>query len=107
LIVFFESHQHYPDAATLEPADSTEFNLLKDSVTSLLAEWDIPSSPNHIDDFIHETCRAGGSELPNVAAFLGGLVAQEVIKLITQQYIPINNTVVYEGIKSTTTTYVL
>ncbi|TFK68056.1 hypothetical protein BDN72DRAFT_888691 [Pluteus cervinus] len=30
------------------------------------------------------------ADLPNTAAFLGGMVAQEVIKMITRQYIPID-----------------
>jgi len=35
------------------------------------------------------SARAPNAELPNTAAFLGGLVAQEVIKVITKQYVPI------------------
>jgi len=34
--------------------------------------------------------RAPTADLPNTAALLGGLVAQEVIKMITKQYVPIN-----------------
>ena len=34
--------------------------------------------------------RAPTADLPNVAAFLGGIVAQEAIKMITKQYIPVN-----------------
>jgi len=33
---------------------------------------------------------------------LGGIVAQEVIKLVTSQYMPMNNTVVVNLVKSTT-----
>ena len=33
---------------------------------------------------------APDADLPNTAALLGGLVAQETIKMITHQYIPIN-----------------
>jgi NEDD8-activating enzyme E1 regulatory subunit len=32
---------------------------------------------------------APSAELPNTAAFLGGLVAQETIKMITSQYVPV------------------
>ncbi|SMN20043.1 similar to Saccharomyces cerevisiae YPL003W ULA1 Protein that acts together with Uba3p to activate Rub1p before its conjugation to proteins (neddylation) [Maudiozyma saulgeensis] len=31
------------------------------------------------------------------ASFIGGLISQEVIKLITHQYIPVNNTLIYDG----------
>jgi hypothetical protein len=33
--------------------------------------------------------RAPSAELPNTAAFLGGMVAQETIKMITKQYVPV------------------
>uniref|UniRef100_A0A914VIZ7 Uncharacterized protein n=1 Tax=Plectus sambesii TaxID=2011161 RepID=A0A914VIZ7_9BILA len=32
-----------------------------------------------------------------IAALLGGIVAQETIKLITHQYLPVDNTFVYDG----------
>jgi amyloid beta precursor protein binding protein 1 len=53
------------------------------------------------------SCRAGGSELANIASLLGGMVSQEVIKLITKQYIPMNNTVIFDGVRSTSSSYIL
>jgi amyloid beta precursor protein binding protein 1 len=47
-----------------------------------------------------EVARAGGGELHNVSALTGGMVAQEVIKIITKQYVPIDNTCVFDGIGS-------
>jgi amyloid beta precursor protein binding protein 1 len=47
-----------------------------------------------------EVARAAGGELHNVAALTGGMVAQETIKIVTKQYIPIDNTCVYDGIAS-------
>ncbi|KDQ55457.1 hypothetical protein JAAARDRAFT_71311 [Jaapia argillacea MUCL 33604] len=44
--------------------------------------------PSHIDDAVGEIARAPTADLPNVAAFLGGMVAQEAIKMITKQYVP-------------------
>lgn len=51
--------------------------------------------------------RFGDLETANMAALLGGLAAQEAIKLITHQYIPINNTCVFNGITSTSSVYQL
>ena len=45
-----------------------------------------------------EMCRFGACELHSMGAFMGGVVAQEVIKLITNQYIPACNTYLYNGI---------
>lgn len=44
--------------------------------------------------------RAGNSELHNIASFVGGVVSQEAIKLLTHQYVPMNNTFVFDGMKS-------
>ncbi|KAL2175579.1 uncharacterized protein P884DRAFT_205659 [Thermothelomyces heterothallicus CBS 202.75] len=46
----------------------------------------------------NEVARAAGGELHNVAALTGGMVAQEAIKIVTKQYIPADNTVIYDGI---------
>ncbi|CAL3962739.1 unnamed protein product [Diplocarpon coronariae] len=49
-----------------------------------------------------EVARAQGGELHNISALTGGMVAQEVIKIITKQYIPIDNTCIFDGITSRT-----
>ena len=47
-----------------------------------------------------EIVRAGGGELHNIASLTGGVVAQEVIKVITKQYIPVDNTCLFDGVGS-------
>ncbi|KAI1329120.1 hypothetical protein F5Y16DRAFT_112564 [Xylariaceae sp. FL0255] len=47
-----------------------------------------------------EVARAGGGELHNTSALTGGMVAQEMIKIITKQYIPIDDTCIFDGIAS-------
>jgi len=49
-----------------------------------------------------EVARAKGGELHNISALTGGMVAQEIIKIITKQYVPIDNICVFDGIKSST-----
>ncbi|KAH9912229.1 uncharacterized protein B0H18DRAFT_1055149 [Fomitopsis serialis] len=46
--------------------------------------------PKEVDNAIGELARAPTADLPNTAAFLGGMVAQEAIKMITKQYVPVN-----------------
>jgi amyloid beta precursor protein binding protein 1 len=45
--------------------------------------------------------RGGFGCLPNTAAFLGGILGQEVLKLITRQYQTLDNTVIVDLVKST------
>lgn len=47
-----------------------------------------------------EVARARGAELHNISALTGGMVAQEIIKIITKQYTPVDNTCVFDGISS-------
>ncbi|KAF2866244.1 hypothetical protein BDV95DRAFT_584403 [Massariosphaeria phaeospora] len=55
-----------------------------------------------LQDFVQELVRAGGAELHNIAALTGGLASQEVIKVITEQYVPVDNTCVFDGVRSRT-----
>ncbi|TIA88779.1 hypothetical protein E3P99_02395 [Wallemia hederae] len=56
-----------------------------------------------VTDSLRELVRGGGCDLPNTAAFVGGIASQEIIKVITNQYIPIDNYCIIDLIKSTTT----
>ncbi|KAF2451216.1 hypothetical protein P171DRAFT_400564 [Karstenula rhodostoma CBS 690.94] len=53
-----------------------------------------------IAELARELVRAGGGELHNIAALTGGMVSQEVIKVITEQYVPVDNTCVFDGVRS-------
>ncbi|KAG8098776.1 hypothetical protein GUJ93_ZPchr0013g35691 [Zizania palustris] len=50
------------------------------------------------EDLITEMCRFGGAEIHPVAAFVGGVASQEVIKLVTKQFVPLLGTFVFNGI---------
>merc|ERR1719499_286113 len=54
------------------------------------------------DDFnsacLDEMVRFGGCEPHTIAAFLGGVVSQAVLKIVLRQYYPFNHTLIYDGI---------
>ncbi|XP_013630891.1 PREDICTED: NEDD8-activating enzyme E1 regulatory subunit isoform X2 [Brassica oleracea var. oleracea] len=50
------------------------------------------------EELCNEMCRFGAAELHVVAAFIGGIASQEVIKLITKQFVPMLGTFVFNGI---------
>lgn len=62
----------------------------------------VPDAVNseRIVDAAKEVAHAGGGELHNTSALTGGMVAQEMIKIITKQYIPVDNTCTFDGIGS-------
>ena len=43
----------------------------------------------------------GGCELHSIAAAMGGWAAQEAIKILTKQYIPMKTVFIYNGMDST------
>lgn len=62
---------------------------------------DASITPRYVE-ISQEVARGKGGELHNISALTGGMVAQEVIKIITKQYIPIDNTCIFDGITSRT-----
>jgi amyloid beta precursor protein binding protein 1 len=74
-------------------------NLLKEA-GSTLKDSEYDDVKEKVGEICAELVRAGGAELHNIAALTGGLVAQEVIKVITKQYIPVDNTCLFDGIRS-------
>ncbi|KAJ3103065.1 NEDD8-activating enzyme E1 regulatory subunit [Phlyctochytrium planicorne] len=100
--IFLSTHKKLPGSFK-EDLD-VDIGLLKRIIVSLLNKWQLnPTSVS--DDHIQHMVRCGGAELPAIAGVVGGIVSQEVIKILTHQYIPLNNTLVYDGIRSTTWTY--
>ncbi|GAB0091764.1 Nedd8-activating enzyme E1 regulatory subunit [Sergentomyia squamirostris] len=81
----------------------TDTARLKNLSGKLFTEWNTTLS----DELAHELCRYGGAEVHSVSSFMGGCVAQEIIKIISRQFKPINNTFIYNAIKSETATFEL
>jgi amyloid beta precursor protein binding protein 1 len=54
--------------------------------------------PYICQDHAIEITKYAGYELHAIAAMIGGVAAQEAVKVITHQYIPLNNTYIYNGI---------
>ena len=101
---FYSLHKVYP--GTEEGQFISDIGHMKSIVSGLLQKWGLLASPVR-EDYIIEFCRYGGGEIHAVAAFIGGVAAQEVIKVITHQFVPLNNTLIYNATTSTTVTVVL
>ena len=74
-----------------------------DELDAAIGEVYVPMQHGH-SVILTKRCRARAptADLPNMAAFLGGLVAQEAIKVITEQYVPLNGYCVVDLIDSWT-----
>jgi len=74
---------------------------LKGIVNSIMSEAGLPTIPLS-EEYIHEVCRMGSGGIHSVEAVVGGILAQEAIKLITNQFVPLKGTLVYNAIRGTT-----
>ncbi|GFT14238.1 NEDD8-activating enzyme E1 regulatory subunit [Nephila pilipes] len=87
--------------------DEVESDIVKLKNCVSVFTNELGCSPIMKDDYVHEMCRFGAAELHSVAAYVGGCGAQEVIKLITGQYVPFNNTLIYYAVSQSTSVYCL
>jgi len=95
---FHDAHGRYPGEKT-ETFD-LDFGELRKFADEILGSLEL--DPCQLPDaHLKELCRFGNSQIHNLAAILGGIGAQEVIKLVTIQWVPLDNTFVFNGINST------
>lgn len=71
-----------------------------DIIAAVLEKAPALKDNERLTQVAQELSRAAGGELHNISAVIGGMVAQEIIKIITKQYIPIDNTCIFDGIES-------
>lgn len=81
-------------------AHTTLSHILKTGGNASEEDDGQPAAQQRMDAVLAEFQRAKGVELHNIAALTGGMVAQEVIKVITKQYVPVDNTCVFDGVQS-------
>lgn len=79
--------------------------LVKRITETAKIDLDEQTTSTKLKDAVTELARAGGAELHNISALTGGMVAQEVIKVLTKQYVPVDNTCVFDGITSKTAVF--
>jgi amyloid beta precursor protein binding protein 1 len=81
----FASPQSLPSATAMETDGNS---TVEEGETSALF------TPAHALELV----RYAAGEIHTTSAVIGGVAAQEVVKLLTHQYLPLNNTYVYNGI---------
>ncbi|CDK26768.1 unnamed protein product [Kuraishia capsulata CBS 1993] len=74
-------------------------------VKSSCERYTITLSDETLESVSEEVIRTYGSETANIASFMGGIAAQEVLKQLTNQYVPLDNCLVFDGIRSVTSSF--
>ncbi len=82
--------------ATSHVATATEDEILE-TIGQIVPD----AVPNErVRQAAQEVARPDGYELHNISAATAGMVAQEMIKIITKQYVPVDNTCIFDGVGS-------
>merc|ERR1712087_172647 len=92
---------HWPGSEGVE--SEADVPVFKQFVNEVLKDLNMNGSVCPIsDDLIHEFCRWGGAEMHAIASVMGGIASQEAIKAVTHQYVPLDNTFIFNGATGTT-----
>ena len=109
--LFQMDHHVYPgsDGRLLSlQADSEEVWKKLRCILHSMGLQDVELIQNHLTkDHVAEAVSWYNAELHNIASVVGGVASQEAVKLITHQYVPLNNTFVFNGISSVAAVYKL
>uniref|UniRef100_A0A669EIB7 NEDD8-activating enzyme E1 regulatory subunit n=1 Tax=Oreochromis niloticus TaxID=8128 RepID=A0A669EIB7_ORENI len=99
---FYQQHSRYPGVYNYQVEE--DISKLKACVNSLLQEYSL--NVNIKDDYIHEFfCIFGRYICSNLLlCFILGSAAQEAIKIISHQFVPFNNTFIYNAMSQTSAT---
>ncbi|KAJ5066886.1 nedd8-activating enzyme e1 regulatory subunit [Anaeramoeba ignava] len=92
--IFNEKYGRYPGENTKEW--EKDVPLLKEITLQYSKEFGLPETVVR-DAESTEFCRYGNCELHNIAAIIGGITAQESIKLLTSQLPSLDNTFIFNG----------
>lgn len=96
LDIFFSNYGRLP--GRLDDQVETDVSRMKDCVKQLVGK--VSSRLTTLDQCLYEICRYGGLELHATSAFLGGCVTQEVLKFMTNQFVPLDNNMVYNAMSA-------
>ena len=102
---FHRAHGRYPGTQIENYLDDVPF--LQKEIISTVGHYGLENNElvqqtllGSSMDYATEMTRYGQAEIHNIASVLGGVASQEAVKIITGQYVPLNNTYVYNGIAS-------
>jgi len=90
------------DASKITSIAHTLVDALITEAGTFIEDPEYTETKSNMADIVSELVRAQGGELHNIAAVAGGIVAQEAIKVITKQYVPVDCVVLFDGVRSRT-----
>lgn len=104
--VFFQKYGRYPGTSDdWEPDVALLFENIWKQVVHHYQLHDQELVQEHGLSICQELTRYANAEIHNIASVVGGVASQEAVKIITGQYIPFDNSYVFNGIVSVAGVY--
>jgi hypothetical protein len=114
--LFFEKHGRYPGEksnSSIEDKFEADVPLLIEVYNEYLTlnnkKEKLPFNINeefvNFNDYVYEFCRFSNSKIAPAISIISSIVSQEVIKMITYQFRTIDNTLIFDGVNSTISTF--
>lgn len=117
---FYEAYARYPgqkeESSNLQSDVDAVWTILAHLAENYQIPLQLPVSEESVTDqsksvlspsHAMEIVRFGAIEMHPISAIVGGITAQEAVKILTHQYLPLNNTYIFNGIAACGATYEL
>mmetsp|Transcript_681 Transcript_681/g.977 ORF Transcript_681/g.977 Transcript_681/m.977 type:complete len:576 (-) Transcript_681:4491-6218(-) len=105
--IFYEK-QGYRYPGTLKGQHDDDLLKLQECIKNVVTKYNLTENEliqqtllGEEKVYAKEFVRFASAQIHSVASVVGGVASQEAVKLITGQYVPLNNTYVFNGIAST------
>jgi amyloid beta precursor protein binding protein 1 len=103
--LFYHTHHRYPGVTN---DWETDIPVLNECIGKVVDQYQLKENEmiqqvllsDCEQKVAHELTRYAQAEIHNIASVVGGVAAQEAVKIITGQYVPLDNTYVFNGIAS-------
>lgn len=102
--IFQDTQQRLPGCTGDVRGSDWELDIaaLQQTAMSVWQELGLSGKCLATQEVLTEVCRCGGASLHCVGSILGGIAAQEAIKLLLRQFVPVSGVLVYNGIHAST-----
>lgn len=99
--VVWRGHDQFVEIHGRSPVPA-DFGVLRDLCRNAHKQMGVENfeADAEFDKYVKEMCRYEGGQLPGTCSFLAGIVSVEIIKHLVRQFVPMNNCLVFDGIKS-------
>lgn len=97
--------EHGREAGADAGMRDADVGLMYEYLSAVKEEVGVTAVPSLWRDEASEMVRYAGTELHNVCAFMGGIAAQEVTKILTKQFVPLDNTLMVNFAEQTSISF--